>query len=84
MVQISKVHNDRPSPWLCICPFLVFDFRITGLFGPGTVGGVAPGRPEGNQLLPQSEAAHHWGGGEHERFRVPQVQGEGAARGWTH
>ncbi|XP_057606296.1 cytosolic Fe-S cluster assembly factor NUBP1 isoform X4 [Hippopotamus amphibius kiboko] len=36
-------------------------------------GGVAPGRPERDQLLPQGEAAHHRGGGEHEQLRLPQV-----------
>lgn len=39
-------------------------------------GGVPAGCPERNQLLSQGEAAHHRGGGEHERLRLPQVQGE--------
>lgn len=40
-------------------------------------GGGPPGCPEGDQLLPQGEAAHHRCGGEHEWLHLPQVQGKG-------
>lgn len=52
---------------------------VTRLSAP--LGSVAAGCPEGNQFLPQSEAAHCWGGGEHEWIRVPQVQGEAGEAG---
>lgn len=53
--------------------------RVTQLSAP--LGSVAAGCPEGNQFLPQGEAAHCWGGGEHEWVRVPQVQGEAVGAG---
>jgi len=43
------------------------------------IGGVPPGCPERDQLLPQGEAAHHRSGGEHERLHLPEVQGGNAA-----
>lgn len=63
-------HTDTPSD---------SQIWVTWLSAP--LGSVAAGCPEGNQFLPQGEAAHCRGGREHEWVRVPQVQGEAGGAG---
>lgn len=49
------------------------------------VGGVAAGRSEGDPVLSEGEAADHRSGGEHERLRLSQMQGDWCPcrPGWT-
>lgn len=57
-----------PTPLL----LLFFHFAFHGSL---PLGGVAAGCAEGNQVLSESQAAHHRSGGEHERLRLSQMQG---------